>query len=497
MASVAPALEPVDERSFLRTRIGALTLLLLCGIQFLDVVDSAITNVALPSIERELHFSQQSLQWVASGYLLTYGGFLLLGGRLADLLGRRRVLVTGLVVFAVCSLAGGLAHGESTLVVARLLQGLGAALMAPAALSTLTTTFRDGRDRHTALGAWGAISGLGAAAGVFLGGVLTEGPGWRWVFFVNLPVCALALGSAFRLIPAERKRAPLARFDTQGAVLATGGMLLLVYALIKAPDVGWGAARTIAMLGGAGLLLAAFLLNERRNRNPLVPLSIFRVKGLAAADATQLIGMAGFFAMFFFLTLYMQEVLRYSPIQAGAAYLPVTACLALAAGISSQLFARIGTRPVIVAGALVSAGGIYYLSRVPVGGSYASDVLPGLVAMAVGFGAVFVGVTTAANAGVPADKAGLAAGLLAASQQLGMALGLAVLSAIATAHTHDLLAAHASRPEALASGYDRALRVCSVLVAAAALIATRIPNARAAAAPMLVPAEAAPEPAAS
>lgn len=497
MSSVAPALESVDERSFLRTRVGALTLLLLCGVQFLDVVDSAITNVALPSIERELHFSQQSLQWVASGYLLTYGGFLLLGGRLADLLGRRRVLVTGLIVFAVCSLAGGLAQGESTLVVARLLQGLGAALMAPAALSTLTTTFRDGRDRHTALGAWGAISGLGAAAGVFLGGVLTEGPGWRWVFFVNLPVCVLALGAAFRLIAAERKRAPLARFDTQGAVLATGGMLLLAYALIKAPDVGWGAARTIAMLGGAGLLLAAFLLNERRSRNPLVPLSIFRVKGLAAADATQLIGMAGFFAMFFFLTLYMQEVLRFSPIQAGAAYLPVTACLALTAGIASQLFARIGTRPVIVAGALVSASGICYLSRVPVGGSYASDVLPGLVAMAVGFGAVFVGVTTAANAGVPADKAGLAAGLLAASQQLGMALGLAVLSAIATAHTHDLLAAHASRPEALASGYDRALRVCSVLVAAAALIATRIPNARSAGAPMLTPAEATPDPAAS
>src|SRR5205823_2571161 len=245
-----------------------------------------------------------------------------------------------------------------------------------------TTTFREGADRNTALGAWGAISGLAAAAGVFLGGVLSEDPGWRWVFYVNIPVCALALGATFRLLSGERKRAPLADFDTQGALLATGGMLLLVYALIKAPDVGWGNARTIAMLVAAGVILAAFLLNERRSRNPLISLSIFRVKGLAAADATWLIGMAGFFAMFFFLTLYMQEVLRFSPIQAGAAFLPVTACLALASGVSSQLFARVGTRPVIVAGALLSAGGIYYLSRIPLHGSYAPDVLPGLVLMA-------------------------------------------------------------------------------------------------------------------
>ena len=271
-------------------------------------------------------------------------------------------------------------------------------------------------------------------------------------------------------------------------------MLLLVYALIKAPDVGWGKARTIATLAAAGLLLVAFVLNERRSRNPLMSLSIFRVKGLAAADATWLLAMAGFFAMFFFLTLYMQEVLGFSPIQAGAAYLPVTACLAVASGVSSQLFARIGTRPVIVAGALLSAGGIYYLSKIPLHGSYVPDVLPGLVMMALGFGAVFVGVTTAANAGVPADKAGLAAGLLSTSQQLGMALGLAVLSAIATARTHHLLAAHAARPEALTSGYQRALLVCSIFVLAAAVIASRTPNTRAAAQPLVIP-EPAPEPA--
>jgi EmrB/QacA subfamily drug resistance transporter len=482
------------QASLLRTRLGVLTLLLLCGVQFLDVVDSSITNVAFPSIQHALHFSQQNLQWVASGYLLTYGGFLLLGGRLADLLGRRRILIAGLVVFAACSLAAGVAQSEGTLIAARVLQGVGAAMMAPAALSILTTTFRDGADRNTALGVWGAISGLAAAAGVFLGGVLSEGPGWRWVFYVNIPVCLLALAASLRLLSRERKRAPLAEFDTQGALLATGGMLLLVYALIKAPDVGWGSAQTIVMLAAAASILALFIFNEGRNRNPLMSLSIFRVTGLAAADATWLLGMAGFFAMFFFLTLYMQEVLGFSPIQAGAAYLPVTVCLALAAGVSSQLFARIGTRPVIVTGALLSAGGIYYLSKIPLHGSYVPDVLPGLVAMALGFGAVFVGTTTAANAGIPSDKAGLAAGLLSTSQQIGMALGLAVLSAIATARTDDLLAAHATRPEALTSGYQRALLVCSLFVLIAAVIASRAPNARTTAQPLLVP-DAAPDPA--
>jgi EmrB/QacA subfamily drug resistance transporter len=479
--------------SLLRTRKGVLILLLLCGIQFLDVVDSSITNVAFPSIQRALHFSQQNLQWVASGYLLTYGGFLLLGGRLADLLGRRRILVAGITVFAVCSLAGGLAHSEGVLIGARVLQGVGAALMAPAALSILTTTFREGRDRNTALGAWGAISGLAAAAGVLLGGVLSEGPGWRWVFYVNLPVCAVALGASFRLVSGDRRRAPLADFDTQGALLATGGMLLLVYALIKAPTVGWGSARTFGLLTAAVVTLLAFLANERRSRTPLMDLSIFRVKGLAAADATWLIAMAGFFAMFFFLTLYMQEVLGFSPIQAGAAYLPVTVGLTLASGVASQLFSRIGTRPVIVAGALMSAGGIFFLSRIPPHGSYVPDVLPGLVIMALGFGGVFVGVTTAANAGVPPAKAGLAAGLLSTSQQVGMALGLAVLSAIATARTHDLLGGHVGRADALTSGYQRALLVCSIFVLLAAVIASRIPNARAAARPIVVGAEPAPD----
>ncbi|HTU28629.1 MAG TPA: MFS transporter [Solirubrobacteraceae bacterium] len=478
----------------LRTRRGRLVLLLLCSVQFLDVVDSSITNVAFPSIERALHFSQQNLQWVASGYLLTYGGFLLLGGRLADLLGRRRILVTGLGAFACCSLAAGLAHSEGVLIGARLVQGVGAALMTPAALSILTTTFHEGRDRHTALGVWGAISGLAAAAGVFLGGVLSEGPGWRWVFYVNVPTCALALGGAFWLLSGDRKRSSLDDFDVRGALSATGGMLLLVYALIKAPEIGWGSTRTIAMLGGAILVLLAFLANEHRRPDPLLPLSVFRVKGIAAADATWLIAMAGFFSMFFFLTLYMQEVLHFSPIQAGAAFLPVTASLAIASGVASQLFSRIGTRPVIVAGALLSAGGIYDLSRIPLHGSYVPDVLPGLVIMALGFGAVFVGVTTAANAGIPAGRAGLAAGLLSTSQQVGMALGLAVLSAIATARTHDRILAHATPLAAQTAGYQRALLVCSIFVLVASVIASRTPNTRAAAQPAAEPPELAPDP---
>jgi EmrB/QacA subfamily drug resistance transporter len=467
-----------QSESFLATRLGVLTLVLLCAVQFLDIVDGSIVNVALPSIQRSLHFSQQNLQWVASGYVLTYGGFLLLGGRAADLLGRRRVLVAGVLLFALCSLVGGLARNETTLITARLVQGIGAALMAPAALSLVTTSFKEGVDRHKALGIWGGISGLGAAAGVFFGGVLSEGPGWRWVLFVNLPVCALILLGAFRLISGERPAGPRRSFDVRGAVLVTGAMLLLVYALIEAPDHGWGTTRTIGELATAAIVLIAFVLNEARSRDALVPFSIFRVKGLVAAEATQLIAFAGFYAMFFFLTLYMQTVLHWSPIQAGAAYLPVTAFLAVAATISPKLFARVGTRPVIVAGALLSTGGIYYLSRIPVHGTYLTNLLPGLAVMSLGLGAIFVGATVAANAGVPANQAGLAAGLLNTSLQLGIALGLAVFSALATSRTHHELAAHAARPDALTSGYARALLASAIALAVAALIALRTTNSR-------------------
>ncbi|HYK29991.1 MAG TPA: MFS transporter, partial [Streptosporangiaceae bacterium] len=304
-------LSQADSRLSLRTAMGAITLVLLCAVQFLDIADSAIVNVALPSIQHSLDFSQQNLQWVASGYILTYGGFLLLGGRLGDLLGRRRMLLIGLTVFAVSSLAAGLASSSGLLVAARLVQGAGAALMAPAALSQLTTSFREGKDRNTALGVWGAISGIAAAAGVFLGGVISQGPGWRWVFFVNPPICvAVAIGALVLLARDRGAKTEGAAFDSQGAVLITGGMLLLVYSLVRAPVVGWGSMQSILTLTGSGVLIAAFALNERRSRNPLVPFSILRVKGLVAADLTQLIAFSGFFSLFFYATLYMQEILH-------------------------------------------------------------------------------------------------------------------------------------------------------------------------------------------
>jgi EmrB/QacA subfamily drug resistance transporter len=472
------SIDEAPEEMSLSTRRGIAILTLLSLVQFMDILDASILNIALPSIKDDLGFSQQSLQWVVNGYILTYGGFLLLGGRMADLLGRRRILVAGLIVFGGSSLIGGLAHTSSLLIGARFAQGMGAAMLSPAALSTLTSTFRATRDRNAALGVWAAVSGIGGAVGVLFGGLLTEGPGWRWVLFVNVPFSAVGLIGAFLLLEPERMKARLASFDALGAVLVTGGMLLLVYAIVKAPDVGWGATRTIAGLAVAGLMLVAFVVNEARVANPLVPMSILRVKGVAIADATQMVAVAGFLPMFFFLTLYMQTVLHYSPIQTGIAYLPLTGGFIIAAGISSQLFARIGTKPVTLVGAVVAAGGLYLLSQIPVDGSYVSDILPGLLIVSVGLGGVFTSLTTAANAGVDQDKAGLAAGLLNTGQQLGAALGLAILSALATSRTDSLLHVGDSVAQAATDGYQRALMVGAFFVLAATVLAIFAPNNR-------------------
>jgi EmrB/QacA subfamily drug resistance transporter len=481
-----PVSPEASEASSLQSRRGVAILLLLSLVQFMDVLDASILNIALPSIKSDLGFSQQSLQWVVNGYILTYGGFLLLGGRMADLLGRRRVLITGLLVFAGSSLVGGLAHSESLLIGARFAQGMGAAMLSPAALSTLTSTFRVTRDRNTALGVWAAVSGIGGAAGVLFGGLLTEGPGWRWVLFVNVPFSAVAFVGALLLLRPERTVARLRNFDALGAFLVTGGMLLLVYALVKAPDVGWGASRTIAELAVAGVMLAAFVANELRVANPLVPLSILRIKGVAAADATQMVALAGFLPMFFFLTLYMQTVLHYSPIQTGVAYLPLTGGFIIAASISSQLFARIGTKPVVLIGTLIGAGGLYWLSRIPVDGSYVSDILPGLLTVSIGLGGVFTGLTTAANAGVGEDQAGLAAGLLNTGTQIGAALGLAILSALATARTSSLLhTGHDTVAQAATHGYQRALTAGAVLMLAAGVVALLARNTRQTSAPVV------------
>jgi len=461
----------------LETKRGKQTLLLLLAVAFLDFVDASIVNIALPSIRTDLGFSVQNLQWVLSGYLLTYGGFMLLGGRAADLFGRRRILVAGTAVFFAASLSAGLAPSEGLLVTSRLVQGVGAAMMIPAALSILTTTFTQPSDRQKALGAWGAVAGLASAVGVFLGGVITDVIDWRWVFFVNLPVCVLVVRAMFRLIPADGPRR-VARLDVGGAVLVTAGMLVLIYTMVKAPDAGWGAARTIAGFAGAGVTLAAFAGYEMRQSDPLFPFSILRIRGLAAADVTQIVAMAGFYSMFFFITLYMQNVLHFSKIGTGAAYLPATFTVAIGAGIGTLFLAKSGTRPVIVFGALLGAAGIFWISRIPVDGSYVKNLLPALLVMSLGLGPLFVGVTTAAQAGVPPDKAGLAAALINSSTWLGGALGVAIFSAISTSRARHLLADHATQAHALTAGFQRALLAAAIFLAAAAVIALRATNTR-------------------
>jgi EmrB/QacA subfamily drug resistance transporter len=487
------AAPPSATSSFLATPRGKLVLAFLCAVGFLDFLDTSIVNVALPSIARDLHFSPQNLQWVLSGYIVTYGGFLLLGGRLADLLGRRLILVAGTTLFGVSSLVGGLAPNSGTLVGARLAEGLGAALMSPAAVSILTTRFSYGTDRVKALGAWGAMAGLASVAGVFLGGVLAAGPGWRWVLFVNLPVIAVILVATFRLLDADpgpdlnhgpsqpgaaSGRRRLADFDTPGAVLGTAGMLLLIFALVRAPDNGWSSGSTIGELAGSAALMLAFGVNEARHRHPLVPASLFRIKGLPEANAAQVIALAGFYSTFYFGTLYMQNVLGFSPLRAGSAYVPVALMVAVSAGICTGLIPRAGSRPLMVAGALIAAGGVYWVSRLPAAGHYWTDLFPGLMLMAFGLGGVFVGVQTAANAGVPPSLAGLASALVNASQQVGAALGLAVLSAVAAARTNALAASHAARGAALTAGFHRALLVGSIFLVVTAVIALRATNTR-------------------
>jgi len=451
----------------------------MCAVAFIDLLDGSIVNVALPVIRTDLHFSVQNLQWVASAYLLTYGGFLLLGGRAADLLGRRRLLVAGTSLFGISSLVAGLAGSEGVLIGSRLVQGVGAAIMTPAALSILTTSFHTRGDRVKALGAWGGMGAVSGALGVLFGGVLTSEVSWRWVFFVNLPVVAVILLGSFRIIDGERPKAPPLRdFDTVGAGLITGGMLLLVYALVNAPNVGWGTARTLGELAGAVVLIVLFLFNEQRHSKPLVPLSLFKIKGLWEADVTQVLGWAAFYAMFFLLTLYMEEVLHYSAIHVGLCYLPLTVGIGLGAGVATKGIPKIGTRPLIVTGALLGAAGVFLLSRMPLHGTYPPDILPGMMIMGAGLGLVMVGVQNAANGGVPADRAGLAASLITASFQLGAALGLAIFVSLATVRTNHLLATHTQHSEALTLGFQRGLQGASIALVIAAVIALRAPNVR-------------------
>ncbi|HWC25636.1 MAG TPA: MFS transporter [Solirubrobacteraceae bacterium] len=435
-------------------------LALLATTQFVIVLDAAIVNVAIPSIGRELRFSEEDLTWIPNAYALTFGGFLLLGGRMADLLGRRRLFMVGLVVFSVASLLGGLATNETQLIAARALQGLGAALLAPSALSMVTNMFAAGSERNRALGVWGAVSGSGGAAGVLLGGVLTEYAGWEWVLWVNVPIGVVAAVLAPRLLEESRRESEQTTFDALGAITVTAGLSLLVFALVDTIHEGWGSTQTLTLLAVSAALIGAFVLIELRSRDPLMPFGIFRLRTLTGANIVGLLVGAALFAMFFFLSRYMQEVLGYSALKAGLSYLPLAVAIIVSAGIASQLVTKLGFKPILLAGLVLVTIALLWFAQVPVDGSYAADLLGPMLLAAVGLGFAFVPVMIAAVNGVSQDESGLASGLINTSQQIGGALGLAVLGTIASSKTTDLITAAqgapAAAPGALTEGFQLA-----------------------------------------
>ena len=447
-----------------------LALALLSVVQFMVVLDIAIVNVALPSIQVDLGFSQENLQWVISAYALVFGGFLLLGGRSADLLGRRRIFLVGLFVFSAASLLAGLAWSEASLISARALQGLGAAIITPAALSILSTTFAEGRERNIALGVWGAVGGFGAAAGVLMGGILTDALSWEWIFFVNVPVGVLAMAFAPILLN-ESRDASVKRFDLPGAVLVTAGLSSLVYAMTQAGQDGWFAATTVGFFLASLALLAGFVGWELRHPEPLMRFGLFRTKTVAGANAAGFIMGTAMFSMFLMLTLYMQTVLGYSAMKTGVAYLAVAGTAILWSAVAAQLVTRIGVKPVLVAGMSFLTAGLVLFTQVSVGGSYVTDLLPGFLLIGIGIGFSFVPITIAALAGVRAAEAGLASGLINTSQQIGGALGIAALSTIATTRTEDALAVGTATPTALVDGFTGAF-VAGAIIAGIGIVAS-------------------------
>jgi EmrB/QacA subfamily drug resistance transporter len=453
-----------------------LALALLATAQFVVVLDASIVNVALPSIGSDLNFSQDDLSWVVNAYTLFFGGFLLLGGRLADRLGRRRLFIAGMVLFALASLGGGLAQSELWLIIARSIQGLGAALVSPAALSIVTTTFTEGAERNKALGVWGAVAGSGGAAGVLLGGVLTKFAGWEWVLFVNTPIGLAAAFIAPRLLRESRDQSSRT-FDIGGAVSVTAGLALFVYALVNANQVGWGSTETIGLIAGALALLAAFVAIERRNAQPLVPFSIFRLQTLRGSNIVALLIGMSLFSMFFFISLYLQQILHYDALKAGFAYLPLAVSIIISAGVASQAVTRIGFKPTLITGLLLITAGLLWFSQVSApGGSYLGDVLfPSLLA-AVGLGFAFVSVTIGAVAGTSDRDAGLASGLINTSQQVGGALGLAILAAVANASTDN--ATGVSQLVALNDGFRDAFLVGAGFALTGAILAALLINGR-------------------
>ncbi len=428
-------------------------LILVCAAIFVVVLDIAIVNVALPSIGRDLHFAEKNLQWVITAYSLTYGGFLLLGGRAADLLGRRIVFMSGLALFGAASLVCGLSGSEAMLIVARAVQGLGAAIVTPAALSIISTTFTEGSERNKALGAWGAVGGSGAAAGVLFGGILTKYLGWEWIFWVNVPVAVLVLILTPIYVRESRREDVVHEYDPLGALTVTAGLMILVYAISEAPDVGWATFRTIGLIVVSGLLLAFFLFWESRERAPLMPLGIFRIRLVAAANLVAFLMAGGMFGSFLLLTLYMQQVLQLSVLQTGVAFLATAGTAVVMAAPAQALTTRFGPKPVLVTGLSLLVLGALWYTQIDADGTYPADLLPGFLAVGIGIPFAFIPITIAALAGVSDDEAGLASGLINTSQQVGGAIGTAVLSTVAFTHANTLLKEGTPPPDAFTSGF--------------------------------------------
>ncbi len=446
---------------------------MVCLAEFMVVLDATIVNVALPSIQRGLRFTPSSLQWVINMYTLIFGGFLLLGGRAGDLVGRRRLFIAGIVLFSAASLLNGLGQSSTALVVGRGFQGLGGALLAPAVMSIITTTFSDATDRAKALGIWSAIAAGGGAVGLLLGGVLTDLASWRWIFFVNVPLGVVVVLAALRFVPESRAELRRRAFDLPGAVAVTAGLVVLVFAIVKSNTYGWGSPRTIGLLAAGLALLTAFLAIESRSSAPLMRLGIFRLRSLAAADITLLLSSAAVFSTFFFISLYLQQILGYRPLQAGAAFLPFSAGIATGAVVARKLVPRLGARAVPLVGLPLAIAGMVVLTQLPVHGRYPVDVLPGLVPLGFGMGLTFVPITLAGTSQVTGEDAGLASGLLNTGQEVGGSLGLAILATLAASRTTNLLhglhghPATGALPAARVSGFHIAFITAAVLLGVA------------------------------
>jgi EmrB/QacA subfamily drug resistance transporter len=449
-----------------------LALILLAGAQFMVVLDATIVNVALPSIQKALHFTNAaSLQWIVTAYTLLFGGFLLLGGRMADIFGRRKIFLFGILLFSIASLVGGLSQNSAMIIIFRSLQGLGAAFLSPAALSLVLSIFKEGPDRNRALGVWSAVAAGGGAVGLLLGGILTQYVSWRWIFFINVPVGMVIAFFTLRAIPEISANLANRKVDLLGAITVTGGLMSLVYALVKAPSYGWLSANTLGVLGLAIALLVAFVVNESLVKHPLVRLSIFKIRNVWAGNLMQLPITAGLFGLFFYISIYLQQILHYSPTKAGLANLPFTLFLGVSAAIVSKNIAKISPKTILIGSPLVVAAGLFFFSRIPVHGEYWQDIFPGIALMATGMGMTFVALTLAATGGVSHKDSGLVSGLLNTSQQIGGALGLAVLSALSTARTVKNIAAGQPNITALVGGFRYAFVVGGFLLLGASVIA--------------------------